>query len=153
MKVFCNYRLWAFHFFAAGKQCLSCICLFRIWLALDLHHKVLFRRFLILLFQICDICLCFAGLLMILLCKGDILAKRHHLILWLASPESALLRSRRSVLPCEWFLFWFSLVRYESNAPVALNPQIPRRANKSAKCPTIDQPLSTFKHLRFRFPS
>ena len=25
----------------------------------------------------------------------------HHLILWLASPESALLRSRRSVLPCE----------------------------------------------------
>ena len=35
----------------------------------------------------------------------------HHLILWLASPESALLRSRRSFLPCDWFLFWFSLVR------------------------------------------
>ena len=27
----------------------------------------------------------------------------HLLISWLASPESALLRSRRSVLPCEWF--------------------------------------------------
>ena len=36
----------------------------------------------------------------------------HPLISWLASPESALLRSRRSVLPCEWFLFWVSLVRY-----------------------------------------
>ena len=39
----------------------------------------------------------------------------HHLILWLASPESALLRSRRSVLPCEWFLFWFSWVKYKTN--------------------------------------
>ena len=31
------------------------------------------------------------------------------------SQKSALLRSRRSVLPCEWFLFWFSFVKYKIN--------------------------------------